>query len=55
LAYDVYRCWFSEFRALADPDANADAVLIQSITLAHEGWEHEEAVVEPKESSFKTP
>jgi phage tail-like protein len=55
LAYHVYRCWVSEFRALPDLDANADAVLIQSITLVHEGWERDEAVVEPKEPSFTSP
>ncbi|MCX7707520.1 MAG: phage tail protein, partial [Anaerolineae bacterium] len=39
LAYKVYRCWVSEFQAQADLDANANAVLIQSIKLENEGWE----------------
>src|SRR6476659_1597135 len=29
LAYKVYRCWVSEFQALPDLDANANAVAIQ--------------------------
>ena len=30
LAYKVYRCWVSEFQALPDLDANANAVAIQT-------------------------
>src|SRR6478609_1404006 len=31
LSYKVYRCWVSEYRAVPDLDANANAVAIQSI------------------------
>lgn len=55
LAYKVYRCWVSEFQAQADLDANANAVLIQSIKLENEGWERDVAVVEPTEPSFVEP
>ena len=41
IAYKVYRCWVSEFQALADLDANANAVLIQHIKLENEGWERD--------------
>ncbi len=55
LAYKVYRCWVSEFHALPELDANAHAVAIQSIKLENEGWERDEAVTEPTESSFTVP
>jgi phage tail-like protein len=49
LAYKVYRCWVSEFRAVPDLDANASGVLIESITLQNEGWERDASIPEPKE------
>lgn len=55
IAYKVYRCWVSEFQAQADLDANANAVLIQSIKLENEGWERDYAVTEPTEGSFTEP
>lgn len=55
LAYKVYRCWVSEFQAQADLDANANAVLIQSIKLENEGWERDYEVVEPTEPTFTEP
>jgi phage tail-like protein len=55
LAYKVYRCWVSEFQANADLDANANAVLIQSIKLENEGWERDYEVAEPAEPSFTEP
>ena len=55
LAYKVYRCWVSEFQAQADLDANANAVLIQSIKLENEGWERDYEVAEPAEPTFTEP
>jgi phage tail-like protein len=52
LAYNVYRCWVSEFQALPELDANANAVAIQSITLENEGWDRDESVTEPADPSF---
>lgn len=49
-SYRVFRCWPSEFVALPELDANANAVAIQSITLQNEGWEIDEAVVEQAET-----
>jgi phage tail-like protein len=54
-AYKVYRCWVSDFQAQADLDANANAVLIQSIKLENEGWERDYEVTEPTESTFTEP
>ncbi|HEX8353319.1 MAG TPA: phage tail protein [Pyrinomonadaceae bacterium] len=50
LSYNVYRCWVSEFQALADLDASANAVLIQTIKLENEGWERDRSVGEPTET-----
>ncbi len=55
LSYKVYRCWVSEFQAQADLDANANAVLIQSIKLENEGWERDYDVAEPSEPAFTEP
>jgi phage tail-like protein len=52
LAYKLYRCWPSEWQALADLDGNANAVLIQHIKLELEGWERDLEVAEPAEPSF---
>lgn len=55
VAYKVYRCWVSEFQAEADLDANANAVLIQSLKLENEGWERDADVIEPSEPTFTNP
>jgi phage tail-like protein len=55
IAYKVYRCWVSEFQAQADLDANANAVIIQSIKLENEGWERDYEVAEPAEQTFTEP
>jgi phage tail-like protein len=52
IAYFVYRAWVSEFQALPDLDANANAVAIQHLKLENEGWERDLSVVEPTEPSF---
>jgi phage tail-like protein len=49
ITYQVYRCWVSEYQALPDLDANANAVAIQHIKLENEGWERDIAVTEPTE------
>ena len=52
IAYQVYRCWVSEYQALPDLDANANAVAIQHIKIENEGWKRDESVNEPSEPSF---
>jgi phage tail-like protein len=49
LAYKLYRCWPSEYQALPDLDANANAIAIEHIKLQCEGWERDTSVTEPKE------
>ena len=55
LAYKLFRCWVSEFQAQADLDANANAVLIQTLKLENEGWERDYDVAEPSEPGFTEP
>ena len=55
LAYKVYRCWVSEYQAVPDLDANANAVAIQTIKLENEGWERDYEVTEPTEPTFTEP
>lgn len=49
--YNVYRCWVSEFTAVPDLDANANAIAIESLKLENEGWERDESTPEPAENS----
>jgi phage tail-like protein len=37
--YSVYNAWVSSFTGQADLDANANAVLIESMVLQNEGWQ----------------
>jgi phage tail-like protein len=37
--YIVHRCWVSEFQALPDLDAGANAIALEHIKLENEGWE----------------
>ena len=55
LAYKVFRCWASEFQALPELDANANAVAIQTLKLENEGWERDLDVTEPAEPRFTEP
>jgi len=55
ISYKVYRCWVSEYQALPDLDANANAVAIQHIKLENEGWDRDVDVAEPAEPSFNEP
>ncbi len=53
IAYNVHRCWVSEYQAMPDLDANANAVAIQHIKLENEGWERDDKVTEPEELELK--
>lgn len=50
MAYNVHRCWVSEYQALPELDAAGNAVMIRTIKLENEGWERDSAVAEPLES-----
>ena len=55
IAYKIYRCWVSEYQAVPELDANANAVAIQTLKLENEGWERDYEVKEPSEPSFVEP
>ncbi|EEX15687.1 MAG: phage tail protein [Salipiger thiooxidans] len=55
LSYQIFRAWVSEYQALPDLDANANAVAIQMLKLENEGWIRDVSVVEPSEPSFDVP
>jgi phage tail-like protein len=50
LAYNVFRCWVSEYQALPQLDASTNAVMISTIKLENEGWIRDTSVTEPKET-----
>ena len=51
LRYLLYNCWVSEFTAVPDLDANANAVAIESMKLELEGWERDTDTQEPDEGA----
>lgn len=53
ISYNVFNCWVSEYQALPDLDANANAVAIQTIKLENEGWERDKDFPVPEEPVFK--
>ena len=55
IAYKIYRCWVSEYQALPELDANANAIAIEQIKLENEGWEIDTSVQEPTEPTFTAP
>jgi phage tail-like protein len=55
IAYKVYRCWVSEYQALPELDASANAVAIETLTLQNEGWERDFEVTEPTEPTYTVP
>lgn len=48
--YFLHGCWVSEFTALPDLDANANAVAIESMKIELEGWEPDPGSGEPDEA-----
>lgn len=55
LAYNVYRCWVSEYVAMPELDAQGSAIAIQTMTLQNEGWTRDTSVTETAEPSFTQP
>ncbi len=46
ISYYVFRCWVSEYQALPELDANANAVAIQTLKLENEGWQLAEVTLQ---------
>ncbi|MGY1670358.1 phage tail protein [Geodermatophilus sp. SYSU D00710] len=55
VAYNIYRCWVSEYQAMPELDASGNAVAIQTLKLENEGWVRDVAVTEPTEPVFTVP
>jgi len=54
-AYKVFRCWVSEYQALPDLDANANAAAIRTMKLENEGFERDYDVTEPTDPRITEP
>ncbi len=54
IAYQIFRCWVSEYQAMPDLDANANAVAIQHIKLENEGWTLDTSVTEALEPTLSS-
>jgi phage tail-like protein len=50
LRYHLFHCWVSEFAALPDLDANANAIAIEHIKIELEGWQRDVETTEPSEA-----
>jgi len=50
LRYKLYACWVSEYVAVPDLDANANAVAIEHMKIELEGWERDTGTAEPNEA-----
>jgi phage tail-like protein len=48
--YFLYACWVSEYTAVPDLDANANAVAIEHLKLELEGWQRDPDTTEPDEA-----
>ena len=55
LSYHLFNCWVSEYQALPDLDANANAVAIQHLKLECEGWVRDPNLPPPADSQFDDP
>lgn len=48
--YFLYDCWVSEYTAVPELNANANAVAIESLKIELEGWDRDKDTKEPNES-----
>jgi len=55
LRYFLHGCWISEFTAVPELDASANAVAIESLRVEVEGWERDTSAIEPDESGNVPP
>lgn len=51
IRYFMFRCWVSEFTAMPDLDANANAVAIENMKIEMEGFLRDTATAEPSEAA----
>jgi phage tail-like protein len=50
LRFNIHRCWVSEYQALPDLDAGANAIALEHIKLENEGWERDPSLQEVLET-----
>ena len=50
MGFNLLRAWASEFQALPEMDANANAVAIEMLKIEYEGFTMDESVTEPAET-----
>jgi phage tail-like protein len=55
LRYFLHQCWVSEYQAMPDLDANANAVAIEHLKIELEGWTRDRDLKEPKETDQVPP
>jgi len=48
--YFLYDCWVSEYTAMPELNANANAVAIESLKIELEGWDRDKDTKEPNEA-----
>jgi phage tail-like protein len=48
--YFLYDCWVSEYTAIPELNANANAVAIESLKIELEGWDRDKDTKEPNEA-----
>ena len=48
--YFLYDCWVSEYNAIPELNANANAVAIESLKIELEGWDRDRDTKEPNEA-----
>ena len=51
LRYFLHDCWVSDFTAIPELDANANAVAVEMIKIEMNGWERDKSTTEPDENS----
>ncbi len=51
LRYHLHNCWVSEYTAVPDLDASANAIAIERIQIQLEGWYRDPDTKEPDEAS----
>jgi phage tail-like protein len=49
-AYNVHRCWVSEYQALPQLDASNSAIMITILKIENEGWERDTSLTEQQET-----
>lgn len=49
-SYRIFRAWVSEYTALPELDANANAIMMEMVVVQNEGWERDDTVDEQAET-----